>query len=238
MSFWQTLFSSLQSPRMLLAWSCTPCVTKTGSVFRWWMVKKHVVEGQPGIDRSYRGVALLFLAIVGAFVFSSWQKLWCQHTNLHLFGKTLQLGESEGQGDHKSSEGNATKTGHDGDENWEEGRMESKERGFIAVVLTVIVVMVTADLITDARGVRLWHLLVKPPLHLLHSWNPSLLLRGTFRTQTISGWGASTLIATPGWGRELEVAIKEIRWGFKSDHWLPADELETHSIRKRSRFAA
>jgi cytochrome b len=79
--------------------------------------KKHVVEGQPGIDRSYRGVALLFLAIVGAFVFHLGRNYDASTQTLHLFGKTLQLGESEGQGDHKSSEGNATKTGHDGDEN-------------------------------------------------------------------------------------------------------------------------
>jgi DNA-binding CsgD family transcriptional regulator len=59
--------------------------------------------------------------------------------------------------------------------------MESKERGFIAVVLTVIVVMVTADLITDAReGVRLWHLLVEATIAFAALMGILLLLRGTF----------------------------------------------------------
>lgn len=59
--------------------------------------------------------------------------------------------------------------------------MESKERGFIAIVLTVIVVMVTTDLITDAReGVRWWHLLVEATIAFAALVGIVLLLRGSF----------------------------------------------------------
>lgn len=67
--------------------------------------KKEGIEGQKGIEHSYRGVGLLFLAIVGAFVFHLGKNYDANTQSLNLFGNTLQLGESEGGHD---------KHGHDG----------------------------------------------------------------------------------------------------------------------------
>ncbi|MBS1960464.1 MAG: cytochrome b/b6 domain-containing protein [Bdellovibrionales bacterium] len=59
--------------------------------------KKQAVEKQTGIERSHRGVALFYLAIVGAFVFLLGRNYNGNAQTLHLFGNTLQLGESVGQ---------------------------------------------------------------------------------------------------------------------------------------------
>lgn len=72
--------------------------------------KKQGVDGQTEIDRSHRGVALLFLAIVGAFVFHLGKNYDGSAQTLQLFGNTLQLGESEDQERGESSEG---QQGHD-----------------------------------------------------------------------------------------------------------------------------
>jgi len=59
--------------------------------------KKRGMEGQRGIARSHAGVALLFLAMVGAFAFHLGKNYDANAQTLRLFGSTLQLGESEGQ---------------------------------------------------------------------------------------------------------------------------------------------
>ena len=59
--------------------------------------------------------------------------------------------------------------------------MSTRERGFIAIILLTIVVMVTTDLITDAReGVRWWHLLIEGTIALAASFGVFILLRGSF----------------------------------------------------------
>lgn len=59
--------------------------------------------------------------------------------------------------------------------------MESKERGFIVVILTVIVVMVTMDIIGDAQeGVGWWHLLVEASIAGAALVGIYLLLRSSF----------------------------------------------------------
>lgn len=59
--------------------------------------------------------------------------------------------------------------------------MNNKERGFIAAVLTVIVVMVSADLITDAKeGLKWWHMLIEGTIATSALIGILLLLRGSF----------------------------------------------------------
>ncbi len=59
--------------------------------------------------------------------------------------------------------------------------MSTRERGFLAIVLAVIIVMVTTDLITDAReGVRWWHLMIEGTIALASSIGILILLRGSF----------------------------------------------------------
>lgn len=60
--------------------------------------KKQFIEGQSGIERSHRGVALLFVALVGAFVFHLNRNYDAGTESLNLFGSTLQLGEAEDSG--------------------------------------------------------------------------------------------------------------------------------------------
>lgn len=57
--------------------------------------KKQTIEGQHGIERSHPGVALLFLMLIGAFVFHLTRNYDAQSQMLHLLGSTLQLGEAE-----------------------------------------------------------------------------------------------------------------------------------------------
>ncbi len=59
--------------------------------------------------------------------------------------------------------------------------MNTRERSFIAIVLSIIVVMVTTDLITDAKeGVRWFHLLIEGTIALAASLGIFILLRGSF----------------------------------------------------------
>lgn len=59
--------------------------------------------------------------------------------------------------------------------------MNSKESGFIAAILSVIIVMVAVDLTTDFReGVRLWHLFVEGTIALAAFVGIFLLMRGSF----------------------------------------------------------
>lgn len=59
--------------------------------------------------------------------------------------------------------------------------MNTQERGFIAIILSIIVVMVTTDLITDAKeGVRWWHLLIEGTIAIAASVGVFILLRGSF----------------------------------------------------------
>ena len=59
--------------------------------------------------------------------------------------------------------------------------MSTRERGFIAIILSIIVVMVTTDLITDAKeGVRWWHLLIEGTIAIAASVGIFILLRGSF----------------------------------------------------------
>lgn len=55
--------------------------------------KKKAIEGQTGIERSHRGVALLFLAAVGAFVFHVGKNYDAQAQTVRLFGSVLSLGD-------------------------------------------------------------------------------------------------------------------------------------------------
>jgi cytochrome b len=56
---------------------------------------KDPVEGGLAITRTHRGAALLFLVILGGFVFHLSQNYDSKTQSLNLFGNTLQLGESE-----------------------------------------------------------------------------------------------------------------------------------------------
>jgi cytochrome b len=56
--------------------------------------KKKAVDDQPGIERSYRGVAVLFLLLVGAFALNLGRNYDFGARTLSWFGTTLQLGES------------------------------------------------------------------------------------------------------------------------------------------------
>ncbi len=59
--------------------------------------------------------------------------------------------------------------------------MNSKERSFIAIVLGVIVIMVTADLITDSyEGVQWWHVGIEGGIALAALVGIFLLIRGAF----------------------------------------------------------
>lgn len=60
--------------------------------------KKKAIDGQTGIERSHRSVALLFLVIVGSFVFHLTKNYDAHTQQLHLFGNTLKLGESDSDG--------------------------------------------------------------------------------------------------------------------------------------------
>lgn len=64
--------------------------------------KKQIVDGQTGIDHSYRGVGILFLVIIGAYAFYLSQNYDQTTQSLDLFGNTLQLGDHEGGHDHES----------------------------------------------------------------------------------------------------------------------------------------
>ncbi len=77
--------------------------------------KKQMIEGQAGIERSHRGVALLFLVLVGAFVFHLTNNYDAQSQTLHLLGNTLQLGESEGDDRLKTDERYSNDEDHDDD---------------------------------------------------------------------------------------------------------------------------
>lgn len=76
--------------------------------------KKTTVEGQTGIVHSHRAVGLLFVALVGAFVYHLNRNFNPSTQTLNLFGNTLQLGESENEGDH--SETGQKDKGGEGDE--------------------------------------------------------------------------------------------------------------------------
>jgi cytochrome b len=56
------------------------------------------VEGQTGIEKSHRGVALLFLVLVGGFALQVFQNYNSQTQILTLFGNSIQLGKSESKG--------------------------------------------------------------------------------------------------------------------------------------------
>lgn len=59
--------------------------------------------------------------------------------------------------------------------------MNNKERGFIAVVLAAIVVLVTTDLFTDlAEGVQLWHAVVEGATAFSALVGIFFLIRGSF----------------------------------------------------------
>lgn len=66
--------------------------------------RKKPVEGQVGIERSYRGVGFLFLVLVGAFAFQLNRNYDPGTRTLNLFGNVLQLGESEGEDEGHHSE--------------------------------------------------------------------------------------------------------------------------------------
>lgn len=58
--------------------------------------------------------------------------------------------------------------------------MTGKERGFITAVLAVVVVMVTADLVTDFfQGAKWWHVLIEGGIALAALSGVFLLLRGS-----------------------------------------------------------
>ncbi len=69
--------------------------------------KKQSIEGETGIGRSHRGVALLFLVIVGAFVFHLSKNYDARTQSLNLFGSTLALSEPE-----ETEEKEHSKSGH------------------------------------------------------------------------------------------------------------------------------
>lgn len=59
--------------------------------------------------------------------------------------------------------------------------MNNKERGFIAAILFVIVIMVIVDLSTDAsEGVKWWHLLTEAAIAFAAAAGIFFLLRGSF----------------------------------------------------------
>ncbi len=58
--------------------------------------RKQSIDGQSGIQRSYRGVAVLFIAIVGMSIFHLNKNYDAATQSLNLFGSTLQLGDTEG----------------------------------------------------------------------------------------------------------------------------------------------
>lgn len=58
--------------------------------------------------------------------------------------------------------------------------MNSKERGFIAIILAAIIVMVAADLVTDSyEGVRWWHVAIEGSVALAALVGIFLLVRGS-----------------------------------------------------------
>ncbi|MEQ1664124.1 MAG: cytochrome b/b6 domain-containing protein [Bdellovibrionales bacterium] len=76
--------------------------------------KKVSVAGGAGIEKSYAGTALVFLALVGAFVFYLNKNYDPTNRTLNLFGTTLQLGENEG--DDASEKSNEAAEDSDGDD--------------------------------------------------------------------------------------------------------------------------
>lgn len=77
--------------------------------------KKQTIEGQHGIERSHRGVALLFLILIGVFVFHLTRNYDAQSQKLHLFGSALQLGESENHDRAKVEDRHSSDDDHDDD---------------------------------------------------------------------------------------------------------------------------
>ena len=57
--------------------------------------KKESINGDAGIGRTHAGVALVFLTVVGLFVFNLNKNYDPSRRTLNLFGNTLELGESE-----------------------------------------------------------------------------------------------------------------------------------------------
>ena len=62
--------------------------------------EKQPVEGHDGIYRSHRAVALLFVALVGAFVFYLGKNYDGTNQKLSLFGNTLTLRDLDHDDDH------------------------------------------------------------------------------------------------------------------------------------------
>ena len=61
--------------------------------------RKQSIEGQAGISHSYWPVALLFVAIVGAFTFHLGKNFDTETQSLQLFGNTLRLGGTDKHAD-------------------------------------------------------------------------------------------------------------------------------------------
>ena len=57
--------------------------------------KKDPVEGQPGMQKSHFGTAVLFVALIGTFVFYLNKNYNTATQELNFFGKILTLGENE-----------------------------------------------------------------------------------------------------------------------------------------------
>lgn len=80
---------------------------------------KQPVNGTPGISTSRWGAGLLFLAIVGGFVFHLNKNYDPNHQTLNLLGTTLQLGETDdqerGAKEHRGSN-HGREDGRDGDD--------------------------------------------------------------------------------------------------------------------------
>lgn len=82
--------------------------------------KKKAIEGQAGIDRSHRGVALLFMVLVGSFVFHLTKNYDAGTQQLHFFGNTLTLGEFKNQDDSNSEKQHSREESHDDDKSEED----------------------------------------------------------------------------------------------------------------------
>ena len=81
--------------------------------------------------------------------------------------------------------------------------MESKERGFIAVVLTVIVVMVTADLDYRCTRGQVVAPARKPPIAFAALMESSSTAEVPFGLKRSLVEERALLIATPGWRQRV-----------------------------------